>query len=125
MSYVRVAFDLIESFETQCKELDRLEYFHFLGDWHDERLTYVRKAGLSEESAPAKSIFEDKKRIQQSFSVSLTLSNGENLVGQLRPDGLLISHQSDTIQIDLYDERIRSLLNVLQASSTVIEVESH
>jgi hypothetical protein len=72
-------------------DLTKLPFFRVKGDWHEHSLRKVLDSGLSDTSAPALSIIEDRKQNGRSAYVAILLTNGAEAVGQLRSTGLLVS----------------------------------
>jgi hypothetical protein len=124
MAYLCIHFLPCPSFSTLREALEKLEFFRIVGDWHDYRLQSLENLGIKSESAPAKTLIEDRNKNGRSFLVRVVLGDGSEVTGQLRQTSLLISNAIGNSPISVVDENVKQLLSCVERSAIVKLTES-
>lgn len=127
MGYLLIGFSRPCAVREITPFLEPLRHVTLKGSYHRERRDRMRKAakeiGISEDSAPFRSLDDDEREVGYSESVYIELASGEKLDGQLRPTGLLASNKSVDPAIIREDPNIQELLDVFREVLGIEESE--
>lgn len=123
MGFLLIEFEPVEQLADLYISLRTLPGVELLGDWHDFRLESVKQSGLSLNSAPALSVLADKQKHGEAIRLSLALSDGNLLEGQIRRTGLLLSNSAVHTRAVEIDPAVVRLKAFLGENTTVRSVE--